>query len=425
MLPLPSPSPHDVADPGQAEAGDQLIDWALREMPVLATIRERFRAQRPLDGVRVSACLHVTAETANLARTLQDGGALLRLCASNPLSTQDPVAAALAASGVPTFARRGEDRDTYYGHIAQALAHPPALTMDDGADLVGILHTERPELLGGIWGGTEETTTGVVRLRAMARAGVLRYPIIAVNEALTKHLFDNRYGTGQSTLDGLIRATNMLVAGRTVVVCGYGWCGRGLAARARGMGALVVVTEVQPVRALEAVMEGFQVMTLAAAAPIADVVITVTGDCNVVDRAHLERLKDGAVIANSGHFNDEINIAALDDLAASVRQVRPQVAEYRLRDGRRLHLLAEGRLLNLAAAEGHPAAVMDMSFANQALCVEHLVLHHDQLAVAVHDVPAAIDTSIAELKLAAMGITIDRLTAEQEAYLAGWESGTS
>ncbi|HUY96995.1 MAG TPA: adenosylhomocysteinase [Verrucomicrobiae bacterium] len=417
-------TPHDVADLAQADTGDKLIDWAAREMPVLARIRERFRAERPLEGVRVSACLHVTAETANLARALGEGGAAVRLCASNPLSTQDPVAAALAASGVATFARRGEDRATYYAHITQALGDAPALTMDDGADLVGILHTERTDLLAGIWGGTEETTTGVVRLRAMARDGVLRYPVIAVNQALTKHLFDNRYGTGQSTLDGLIRATNMLLAGRTLVVCGFGWCGRGLAARARGMGAQVVVTEVQPVRALEAVMEGFQVMTLAAAAPIADVVITVTGDCNVVDRRHLERLKDGAIIANSGHFNDEINIAALDELAVAVREVRRHVVEYRLRDGRRLHLLAEGRLLNLAAAEGHPAAVMDMSFANQALCVEHLVRHRSQLAVAVHDVPPAIDAEIAALKLAAMGITIDTLTAEQEAYLSGWESGT-
>ena len=421
---VPSPPAHDVADLAQAETGTRLIDWAGREMPVLARIRERFRTERPLAGHRISACLHVTAETANLARTLVDGGADLRLCASNPLSTQDPVAAALAAGGLATFARRGEDGATYYAHIAAALAHRPTLTMDDGADLVGILHQERRELLDGVVGGTEETTTGVVRLRAMARQQVLRYPIVAVNEALTKHLFDNRYGTGQSTLDGLIRATNMLIAGRIVVVCGYGWCGRGLAARARGMGAQVVVTEVQPIRALEAVMEGHRVMPLTEAAPIADVVITVTGDCNVVDRAHLERLKDGAVVANSGHFNDEINIAALDDLAEQVREVRPNVAEYRLRDGRRIYLLAEGRLLNLAAAEGHPAAVMDMSFANQALSLEHLARHHAELAPAVHDVPKAIDEAIAALKLAAMGIAIDRLTAEQEAYLSGWEAGT-
>ncbi len=421
----PVATPADVVDPEQAAAGDRLIDWANREMPVLRQIAERFRAERPLAGHRIAACLHVTAETANLVRTLAAGGAELRLCASNPLSTQDPVAAALAAGGIATFARRGEDRATYYAHIAEALAHRPTLTMDDGADLVGILHRERRELLDGVVGGTEETTTGVVRLRAMARAGVLRYPIIAVNEALTKHLFDNRYGTGQSTLDGLIRATNLLLAGRTLVVCGYGWCGRGLAARARGLGAQVIVTEVQPVRALEAVMDGFRVMTLLEAAPIADVVITVTGDCNVVDRPHLERLRDGAVIANSGHFNDEINIAALDDLAEQVREVRPNVAEYRLPDGRRLHLLAEGRLLNLAAAEGHPAAVMDMSFANQALCVEHVVRSPAPLTVGVHDVPEAIDRQVAALKLEAMGITIDRLTPEQEAYLAGWEAGTS
>ena len=416
--------PHDVTDLDQADQGDRLIDWAGREMPVLAQIRERFRREQPLRGLRVGGSLHVTAETANLARTIVAGGAELSLCASNPLSTQDPVAAALAREGLPVFARRGEDAATYYGHIAQVLERQPHLTMDDGADLVGQLHQERAEQAATVWGGTEETTTGVVRLRAMARAGVLRFPIIAVNEALTKHLFDNRYGTGQSTIDGLIRATNVLLAGKTLVVCGYGWCGRGLASRARGMGAHVVVTEVEPVRALEAVMEGFRVMALAEAAPQADIVITVTGDVNVVDRSHLERFKDGVLLANSGHFNDEINIAALDELATRVREVRPQVVEYTLQDGRRLHLLAEGRLLNLAAAEGHPAAVMDMSFANQALSLEYMAQHHAALAREVHDVPKALDQEIARLKLAAMGVTIDTLSAEQEAYLDAWESGT-
>ncbi|HUY61658.1 MAG TPA: adenosylhomocysteinase, partial [Candidatus Dormibacteraeota bacterium] len=332
--------------------------------------------------------------------------------------------AALAHEGLAVFARRGEDSTTYYGHIAAVLDREPHLTMDDGADLVGQLHQERGEQAATVWGGTEETTTGVVRLRAMARAGVLRFPIIAVNEALTKHLFDNRYGTGQSTIDGLIRATNVLLAGKTLVVCGYGWCGRGLASRARGMGAHVVVTEVDPVRALEAVMEGFRVMALAQAAPQADIVITVTGDVNVVDRSHLERFKDGVLLANSGHFNDEINIAALDELATKVREVRPHVVEYTLADGRRLHLLAEGRLLNLAAAEGHPAAVMDMSFANQALSLEYMAQHHAELAREVHDVPEALDREIARLKLAAMGVAIDTLTPEQEAYLGAWESGT-
>ena len=420
-MPLP---PHDVTDLDQADQGRRLIDWAAREMPVLGQIRQRFQAEQPLRGLRVGGSLHITAETANLARTIAAGGADLSLCASNPLSTQDPVAAALAAEGLAVFARRGEDQATYYGHIAAVLDRQPQLTMDDGADLVGQLHQERAEQAAAVWGGTEETTTGVIRLRDMARAGVLRFPIIAVNEALTKHLFDNRYGTGQSTIDGLIRATNVLLAGKTLVVCGYGWCGRGLASRARGMGAHVVVTEVDPVRALEAVMEGFRVMALAEVAPQADIVITVTGDINVVDRSHLERFKDGVLLANSGHFNDEINIAALDELATKVREVRSQVVEYTLADGRRLHLLAEGRLLNLAAAEGHPAAVMDMSFANQALSLEYMAQHHAALAHQVHDVPEALDREIARLKLVAMGVSIDTLTPEQEAYLGAWESGT-
>ncbi len=363
----------DVADLALAEEGRGRIEWAAAEMRVLGQIRERFSAQRPLAGLRVGACLHVTAETANLALALQAAGAEVHLCASNPLSTQDDVAAALVKyDQIPVFAIRGEDDATYYSHIDAVLDAHPTITMDDGCDLVTRLHTKRPEQLGEMVGGTEETTTGVIRLRAMAEAGVLRFPVIAVNGAETKHLFDNRYGTGQSTIDGLIRATNLLLAGRTLVVCGYGWCGRGLASRARGMGAQVIVTEVQPVPALEAVMEGFRVMPLAEAAPIADVIITVTGDCNVVDRQHLERVKDGCVIANSGHFNSEINLAALDSLTTKVREARPQVAEHTLADGRRVYLLAEGRLLNLAAAEGHPAAVMDMSFANQALSLVHV-----------------------------------------------------
>ena len=417
---------YDVADPALAAEGDGLIGWAGREMPVLGLIRERFQRERPLDGMRIGACLHVTSETANLAITLKAGGAEVRLCASNPLSTQDAVAAALARThGVATFAVKGEESPRYYDHIQAVLDGHPNITMDDGADLVAELHKGRTDLLDGVLAGTEETTTGVIRLRAMARASALRFPIIAVNEALTKHLFDNRYGTGQSTLDGLIRATNLLVAGRTVVVCGYGWCGRGLASRASGLGAHVVVTEVDPTRALEAAMDGFRVMPLTAAAPEADVVITVTGDINVVDRVHLEALKDGAIIANSGHFNDEINLSALDDMSVDVNTPRTFVQSHRLRDGRTLHVLAEGRLLNLAAAEGHPAAVMDMSFANQALCVEHVARYHDELAIGVHDVPPHIDSEVARLKLAAMGIRIDTLTKEQERYLASWESGTS
>ena len=416
----------DVADLSLAAEGDRLIGWAAKEMPVLRLIRERFEREKPLAGLRLGACLHVTSETANLAITLKAGGAEVRLCASNPLSTQDAVAAALTRHhGIPTFAVKGEDSERYYSHIQSVLDFRPQLTMDDGADLVAELHKGRRELLSDVLAGTEETTTGVIRLRALARDGALRFPIIAVNEALTKHLFDNRYGTGQSTIDGLIRATNVLIAGKTLVVCGYGWCGRGLASRAAGLGAHVIVTEVNPTRALEAVMDGFQVMTLVEAAPLADVVITVTGDVNVIDRVHLERFKDGAIIANSGHFNDEINLAAVDDLSAEVSTPRQFVQSHRLRDGRTVHVLAEGRLLNLAAAEGHPAAVMDMSFANQALCAEYVAKNHAALEVRVHDVPTEIDQDVARLKLEAMGIAIDTLTEEQSRYLDSWESGTS
>ena len=416
----------DIADPGLAPEGERLINWAALQMPVLGLIRERFDRERPLQGLRLGACLHVTTETANLAIALKVGGAEVTLCASNPLSTQDPIAAALTRNyGIPTYAVKGEDSQRYYQHIQAVLDSKPQLTMDDGADLVAELHKGRRELLDGVIAGTEETTTGVIRLRALARDGELKFPIIAVNEALTKHLFDNRYGTGQSTLDGLIRATNVLLAGRTLVVCGYGWCGRGLASRADGMGAHVIVTEVDPTRALEAVMDGYRVMPLEEAAPEADIVITVTGDINVVDRRHIEVLKDGAIVANSGHFNDELNLAAFDELSEEVTTPRPFVQSHRLRDGRTLHVLAEGRLLNLAAAEGHPAAVMDMSFANQALCAEHIAKNHDKLAVAVHDVPIEIDQEVARLKLRAMGVSIDTLTEEQQRYLTSWEAGTS
>jgi adenosylhomocysteinase len=415
----------DVKDAGLASAGEDLIDWAAREMPVLLLIRERFERERPLEGLRVSACLHVTSETANLMITLKTGGADVALCASNPLSTNDAVAAALASThGIKTYAIKGEDNDTYYSHIGAALDHRPNFTMDDGADLVTMLHRERTEGLETVLGGTEETTTGVVRLKAMAAQGVLRYPIIAINEADTKHLFDNRYGTGQSTLDGIIRATNVLLAGKTFVIAGYGWCGRGLASRAKGHGADVVVTEIDPVKALEAAMDGFRVMPMEAAAEEGDVFVTVTGDVNVLDRRHFERMRDGAILANSGHFNSEINLTALDELATDVRQVRPMVQQYRLGDGRRLNVLGEGRLINLAAADGHPAAVMDMSFANQALSVEHMAKHHRDLERRVHDVPIEIDREVARLKLKAMGIRIDALTEEQVRYLSSWEEGT-
>jgi len=415
---------HHVKDMGLVKKGRQRIEWAETEMPVMQRIRARFAAERPLRDVRVAACLHVTTETAGLIRTLTAAGAQVRLCASNPLSTQDDVAAALVEEQISVFAIKGEDRDTYYRHIHQALDFKPHFTMDDGADLVSTIHSDRTELLADIVAGTEETTTGVIRLRAMARDGALRYPIVAVNDAKTKHLFDNRYGTGQSTIDGLLRATNLLLAGKALVVCGYGSCGRGLALRARGMGAQVVVTEVSPLHALEATMEGYAVMPMAEAAKIGDIFITVTGNRSVLRREHFEAMKDGAVLANSGHFNVEIDIPALADIAVSSREVREFVQEYRLADGRRLYLLAEGRLLNLAAAEGHPAAVMDMSFANQALSVEYLARQGKELAPNVYSVPVDIDQAVARLKLDATDVHIDELTPEQRTYLQSWEEGT-
>jgi adenosylhomocysteinase len=416
---------NDVKDLNLAAEGQGLIDWAAREMPVLTLIRERFAREQPLKGLKLAACLHVTSETANLMLTLKAGGADVALCASNPLSTNDAVAAALASHhAIKTYAIRGEDNDTYYQHIEAALDHHPSLTMDDGADLVSVLHKSRQDQLAEVIGGTEETTTGVVRLRAMAEKGVLRYPIVAVNEADTKHMFDNRYGTGQSTIDGIIRATNVLLAGKTFVIAGYGWVGRGLASRAKGHGADVVITEVNSVKALEAAMDGFRVMKMDEAAIDGDIFVTVTGDINVLDRKHFEAMKDGAILANSGHFNSEINLKALDEMATGVRQVRPSVQEYKLGDGRRLNVLAEGRLINLAAAEGHPAAVMDMSFANQALCAEYVVKHAKTLERKVYDVPADIDAEVARLKLKAMRIDIDTLTKEQEHYLTSWEEGT-
>jgi adenosylhomocysteinase len=416
---------HDVKDLKLAAEGQDLIDWAAREMPVLTLIRQRFLKEQPLKGRKVAACLHVTSETANLMLTLKAGGADIALCASNPLSTNDAVAAALAAQhSIKTYAIRGEDNDTYYQHIEAALDHHPALTMDDGADLVSVLHKSRQDQLPEIVGGTEETTTGVIRLRAMADRGVLRYPIVAVNEADTKHMFDNRYGTGQSTIDGIIRATNVLLAGKTFVIAGYGWVGRGLASRAKGHGADVVITEVDSVKALEAAMDGFRVLKMEVAAREGDIFVTVTGDVNVLDRKHFESMKDGAILANSGHFNSEINLKVLDEMATGVRQVRPSAQEYKMRDGRRLHLLAEGRLINLAAAEGHPAAVMDMSFANQALCAEYIAANASKLEHRVYDVPEDIDKEVARLKLEAMGIAIDTLTEEQKRYLSSWEEGT-
>ncbi|MDR7549482.1 MAG: adenosylhomocysteinase [Armatimonadota bacterium] len=416
---------HDVRDLTLAPEGLRRIAWAEREMPVLRRIKERFAAEQPLRGQRIAACLHVTTETAVLVLALRAGGAQVALCASNPLSTQDDVAAALAAEyGIGVYAVRGEDRDTYYRHIHQALASRPHITMDDGADLVSTIHRERTDLLDGIVGGTEETTTGVIRLRAMARDGALRYPIIAVNDAQTKHLFDNRYGTGQSTIDGLLRATNILLAGRTVVVCGYGSCGRGVAMRARGMGAQVVITEVSPLRALEAVMDGYRAMPMADAARIGEVFITVTGNTSVIREEHLAVMRDGAILANSGHFNVEIDIPALERMAVSHRPVREHVEEYVLPDRRRLFLLADGRLLNLAAAEGHPAAVMDMSFANQALSVAHLAAEGRRLERTVHPVPRAIDETVARLKLDALGVAIDSLTEAQRRYLESWQEGT-
>ena len=416
---------HHVKDIGLAAKGKIRIEWAGQWMPVLEAIRARLKKEQPLAGVSIAACLHVTTETANLAIALRDGGANVVVCASNPLSTQDDVAASLVRDfQIPVFAIKGEDNNTYYSHIMSALDHKPQITMDDGADLVTTVLTKRQELISGIIGGTEETTTGVIRLRAMAQSGVLKFPIIAVNDADTKHLFDNRYGTGQSTLDGVIRATNVLLAGLRVVVAGYGWCGRGVASRARGMGAHVIVTEVNPTRAIEAVMDGNQVMTMAEAARVGDVFITVTGDKSVLVAEHFKAMKNGAIICNSGHFNVEIDIPALEALATAKRQTRDSVEEYTLQDGRKICLLGEGRLINLAAAEGHPAAVMDMSFANQALSVEHMVKNHASLAPKVYSVPAEIDQNVARLKLESMGVTIDKLTPEQEAYLASWSEGT-
>jgi adenosylhomocysteinase len=416
---------HDVKDLGLAAAGVTKIEWAERQMPVLASIRERFEREQPLAGYRISACLHVTSETANLARTLRAGGADVVLCASNPLSTQDDVAAGLVAEyGIPVFAIRGEDDETYYSHIHAAVEHRPQLTMDDGADVIGVLHSERREQLPEILGGTEETTTGVVRLRALERDGRLGFPVIAVNEAKTKHLFDNRYGTGQSTIDGVIRATNILLAGRRVVVAGHGWVGRGVALRARGLGAHVIVTEVDPLHALEAAMDGYDVMPMDRAAEVGDVFITGTGDKEVITRAHIERMKDGAILANTGHFNVEIDLVGLRDLAESVRPARPNVEEFTFADGRRVYLLAEGRLVNLGAAEGHPASVMDMSFANQALSAEYVVASAGELEPKVYVVPDAIDRGIARLKLETMGIEIDQLTEEQTRYLLSWDEGT-
>jgi adenosylhomocysteinase len=422
---IPVQVEHDAKDLSQAAKGKLRIEWAEAEMPVLRLIRERFEKEQPLKGVRISACLHVTTETANLAITLKAGGADLYLCASNPLSTQDDVVASLVTDyGISTFAQKWEDNATYYRHIEACIAHKPQITMDDGADLVSALHKEHADLIPAVIGGTEETTTGVIRLRSMQAEGVLKFPIVAVNEALTKHMFDNRYGTGQSTLDGIMRATNILLAGRNVVVAGYGWCGRGFANRARGLGANVIVTEIDPLKALEALMDGYRVMPMAQAAPIGDVFVTLTGDLHVLDGHHLAAMKDGAIVANSGHFNDEINITAMERDAVAKRRVREFVDEYRYPDGHRVYLLGEGRLVNLAAAEGHPAAVMDMSFANQALCAEFMVRHARELEKKVYDVPTDIDQEIARLKLESMGAAIDKLTPEQEKYLASWESGT-
>ena len=416
---------HDVTDLGRAPEGVRRVEWAEREMPVLRLIRERFAEERPLEGLRVGACLHVTSETANLMRTLKAGGADVVLAASNPLSTQDDVAAALVAEyGIATYARRGEDRDTYYRHLNAVADLRPQLTMDDGCDLVSLLHQERPDQVPDVLAGTEETTTGVIRLRAMAADGALGYPVIAVNEALTKHLFDNRYGTGQSTLDGILRATNLLIAGRNVVVAGYGWVGRGIASRMDGHGAHVAVIEVDPVRALEALMDGYQVMTAGQAAGWGDLFVTATGNINVFRREHFEAMKDGTVLANSGHFDAELDLAALRAMAEGhVREVRENVEEFDI-GGKRLHLVAEGRLVNLGAAEGHPAAVMDMSFANQALAAEYAARHHGELEHQVYVVPEAIDAEVARLKLAAMGITLDAMTPEQAAYVASWRQGT-
>jgi len=416
---------YHIKDIALAEEGQLRIEWAEKTMPVLRLIRKRFEEEKPLSGLKIGACLHVTTETANLVSTLKAGGAEIALCASNPLSTQDDVAAALVKyDEIPVFAIKGEDRDTYYQHIEAVLSFSPIVTMDDGADLISTIHNKHREMLNKIIGGTEETTTGVIRLRSMAKEGVLGYPVIAVNDAMTKHLFDNRYGTGQSTIDGILRATNRLLAGSVFVVCGYGWCGRGVAMRARGMGAKVIITEVDPLRALEAVMDGYQVMPMIEAAKIGDIFVTVTGDINVIRREHFLLMKDGAILANAGHFDVEIEKEALNEMAKNVRKIREFVEEYVLEDNRRLYLLGEGRLVNLVAAEGHPSSVMDMSFANQALTAEYLKKEGDKLEKKVYSVPEYIDKEVARLKLKSMGITIDKLTAEQEKYLSSWEMGT-
>ena len=416
---------YHIRDLNLAEGGRRRMDWASREMPVLAILEERFRRERPFEGVRMSCCMHVTTETANLMRTMQAGGADIVLTASNPLSTQDDVAAALVSHyEIPVYAIKGEDDKTYYKNLRAALDHAPHITMDDGADLVSTIHKERRDLIPNIVGGTEETTTGVIRLRAMAADKMLEFPVMAVNDAMTKHFFDNRYGTGQSTIDGILRATNVLLAGKTFVVAGYGWCGRGLAMRAKGLGANVIVTEVDPMAAMEAVMEGYRVMPMAEAARIGDIFVTVTGDVHVIDKHHFEVMKDGALVANSGHFNVEINIPSLEAMAVEKRLVRPFVESYRLSDGRVISILGEGRLINLAAAEGHPASVMDMSFANQALGAEYMLKNADKLEKRVYDVPEEIDREIARLKLLAMGVKIDTLTEEQVKYLGSWEEGT-
>ncbi len=415
---------HDITDINLAPQGALKSEFADEQMPVLADIRKRFAETRPLEGIRIAACLHVTSETSNLAKTLVAGGAELALCASNPLSTQDDIAAYLVSEGIAVFARNGEDSQTYYNHISAAVDTKPHLTIDDGADLVAMLHSERRELLETTIGGMEETTTGVIRLKALDAEGKLAYPIIAVNDSQTKHMFDNRYGTGQSTLDGIIRATNMLITGKSVVTIGYGWCGRGFADRARGLGAHTIVCEVGPIRALEAVMDGHRVMSMNEAAKIGDIFLTVTGGMHAIDKHHFESMKDGAVVANSGHFNVEINIDALQEMSEARRQVRPFVEEHTLEDGRRINLLAEGRLVNLAAAEGHPPSVMDMSFANQALASEYIAENHETLKPGVHTLPKEIDIEIASLKLNSMDMTFDTLTAEQEKYLNSWEAGT-
>ncbi|NPA54386.1 MAG: adenosylhomocysteinase [Aquificae bacterium] len=416
---------YDVKDLSLAEKGKLRIEWAERDMPVLRQIRERFEKEKPLKNIRIAACLHVTTETANLMITLKKGGAEVYLTASNPLSTQDDVAAALVKEyGIPTFAIHGEDRETYYKHLYAVLDKKPNIVMDDGGDLISTLHKERQDLISNVLGGTEETTTGVIRFKAMEKEGVLKFPIIAVNDAYTKHLFDNRYGTGQSTIDGILRATNRLLAGSVFVVAGYGWCGKGVAMRAKGMGAEVVVTEVDPLKALEARMDGYRVMPMKEAAKIADFIVTVTGNINVVDKHHFEVMKDGCIVSNAGHFDVEINIKALEEMAVSKRRIREYVDEYTLPDGRKIYILAEGRLVNLAAAEGHPAAVMDMSFANQALSAEYLVKNHDKLEPKVYKVPDELDFEVAKLKLNALNIQIDKLTPEQEKYLSSWEHGT-